>query len=182
MVICGFPGIGKSAISRTYPGVVDLESTPFEKDWNRYCKVISHMNKNYTVLCSSHIDLRKELNKNNINYIYVKPEDNLKEEYIERYKKRGNDEKFISQLEKNWDEYMAILPDENIFELREGEYLLDVLDSIKRYDFEEFEEMDSSAVSAQAPENLRTTIIMSDDNSIEDLKKINESIEYFCVD
>ena len=140
------------------------------------------MNKNYTVLCSSHIDLRKELNKNNINYIYVKPEDDLKEEYIERYKKRGNDKKFISQLEKNWDEYMAILPDENIFELREGEYLLDVLDSIKRYDFEELEEMDSSAVSAQVPEHLNKTIIMSDDNSIEDLKKINESIEYFCVD
>ena len=51
------------------------------------------MNKNYIVLCSSHMDLRKELNKRNINYIYVKPKKELKEEYIERYKKRGNDKK-----------------------------------------------------------------------------------------
>lgn len=181
MIICGFPGIGKSSISRTLPGIVDLESTPFNKNWEIYANVIEHMNKNYIVLCSSHMDLRKELNKRNINYIYVKPKKELKEEYIERYKKRGNDKKFIEQLSDNWDEYMKTLKNENVWELDSEEYLYDVLEKIRLSKYN-FKETDSAAFSSQAPEHLNKLIIMADENAIEDLKENNLSIDYYCVD
>lgn len=181
MIICGFPGIGKSSISRTLPGIVDLESTPFNKNWEIYVNVIEHMNKNYIVLCSSHMDLRKELNKRNINYIYVKPKKELKEEYIERYKKRGNDKKFIKQLYDNWDEYMKTLKNENVWELDSEEYLYDVLEKIRLSKYN-FKETDSAAFSSQAPERLNKIIIMTDENAIEDLKESSLSIDYYCVD
>lgn len=181
MIICGFPGIGKSSISRTLPGIVDLESTPFNKNWEIYANVIEHMNKNYIVLCSSHMDLRKELNKRNINYIYVKPKKELKEEYIKRYKKRGNDKKFIKQLSDNWDEYMKTLKNENVWELDSEEYLYDVLEKIRLSKYN-FKETDSAAFSSQAPERLNKIIIMADENAIEDLKESSLSIDYYCVD
>jgi len=33
-IICGFAGIGKSTLAKNKAGFVDLESTPFEKDWD----------------------------------------------------------------------------------------------------------------------------------------------------
>ena len=42
MIICGYAGIGKSYLAKHFPGVIDLESTPFEKDWNRYLKCAMH--------------------------------------------------------------------------------------------------------------------------------------------
>ena len=54
MIICGFPGVGKSTLAR-FSNWVDLESTPFEKDWVRYAKVAKHMNDNgYNVMVSTH--------------------------------------------------------------------------------------------------------------------------------
>ena len=38
MIICGYAGIGKSYLGHNAVGVIDLESTPFEKDWERYAK------------------------------------------------------------------------------------------------------------------------------------------------
>ena len=42
MIICGYAGIGKSHLAKNFPGVIDLESTPFEKDWDRYLKCAMH--------------------------------------------------------------------------------------------------------------------------------------------
>ena len=47
MIICGFPGVGKSTLAK-FSNWVDLESTPFEKDWVRYAKVAKHMSDNYS--------------------------------------------------------------------------------------------------------------------------------------
>ena len=54
MIICGFPGVGKSTLAK-FSNWVDLESTPFEKDWVRYAKVAKHMSDNgYNVMVSTH--------------------------------------------------------------------------------------------------------------------------------
>jgi len=54
MIICGFPGIRKSTLAK-FSNWVDLESTPFEKDWVRYAKVAKHMSDNgYNVMVSTH--------------------------------------------------------------------------------------------------------------------------------
>lgn len=191
MIICGFPGIGKSSIARTLPGIVDLESTPFNKNWKIYADVIEHMDKNgYTVLVSSHRELREELLNRNINYFYVKPEKNLKEEYLERYKKRGNTKAFINQIKDNWDNYLKSLKGENIVELKSEEYLLDKLDYIKYIKYEELKEdlgaNLSSNFSGFTPENNRKIINLINNRSLDSLKikpkKLPESIDNFVVD
>ena len=195
MIICGFPGVGKSSIARTLPGIVDLESTPFNKNWKIYANVIEHMDKNgYIVLVSSHKELREELRSKKLNYIYVKPKKELKKEYLERYKKRDNKKSFIDQLDKNWDEYMKTLRGENTVELDSGEYLLDKLDYIKYIKYEELKEDDigasgvntSSNFSGFAPENNKTIINLINHRAIDSLKlkpkKLPESIDNFAVD
>ena len=57
MIICGFPGTGKSMMAK-FSQWIDLESTPFERDWERYAKVAKHMSDNgYTVMVSTHEEL-----------------------------------------------------------------------------------------------------------------------------
>lgn len=113
LIICGFAGIGKSTFALKNARVVDLESTPFERDWKRYVKVAKHMADNkYIVLVSCHAELRKELKLQNIQYTLALPNKDKKKEYIERYKNRQNTEAFIKSLHDNWDNFLLILPHE----------------------------------------------------------------------
>jgi len=114
-IICGFAGIGKSMLAKKYPNVVDLESTPFERDWKRYAKVARYMAKNgYIVLVSCHKELREELHDG---YIIAKPAQLDRLEYIKRYKNRGNNEAFVNLMDKKWELFLRLLPNES-------EYLL----------------------------------------------------------
>lgn len=201
MIISGFPGIGKSSICRTIPNYTDLESTPFKKNWEIYVDVIEHMGKNhYNVFVSSHLSLRKELQKRGLNYIFVVPEKNLKDEYIERYKKRGNSKEFIKQISDNWDVYTSEIPGEKVFRLPSETYLYDVLPTLKTLSKTESLKEDiggtfSSNFSGFTPENQRAMVSLIDDQAIEDLKKEPEplaekviedikdiTIEDVCVD
>lgn len=114
-IICGFAGIGKSVLAKKYAGVVDLESTPFERDWKRYATVARHMAKNgYTVLVSCHKEIREELHSG---YIVAKPANLDRKEYLQRYKNRGNDETFIKMMDENWDKFIELLPHESEYVL-----------------------------------------------------------------
>jgi len=129
MIICGFAGIGKSYLGKTYPRFMDLESTPFEKDFDRYAKcAIHYSNQGYCVLVSCHLELRqklKELLGHNYCYncITVFPNENDKEYYIELYKKRGNTEQFIKNLQDNWEIYHKSFLGENVTILDKEETL-----------------------------------------------------------
>ena len=82
LIISGFAGIGKSHLARNGK-IVDLESTPFNKQWELYANVAIHMSNNgYDVAISSHKELREELLKREVNYLFVKPHVELKEEYL----------------------------------------------------------------------------------------------------
>lgn len=114
-IICGFAGIGKSTAAKNIPGVVDLESTPFEKDWNRYVKVAKHMlDSGFVVLLSCHLELRDELQKQGVPYAVAMPQYDDKEEYLRRFKERGNTHDFIALFEKNWEKYLQTLPNETV--------------------------------------------------------------------
>jgi hypothetical protein len=114
-IICGFAGIGKSTLAKKYRNVVDLESTPFEKSWDKYAKVARHMAKNgYTVLLSCHKEIREELHSG---YYIAKPRQLDRIEYINRYKARGNDEAFVTMMNQNWEKFIELLP-------HESEYIL----------------------------------------------------------
>lgn len=104
---------------------MDLESTPFEKDWDRYAKVAKHMSNNgYTVLLSCHKELREFLFRNGIEYTLVFPKKELKDLYLNNYKERGNDEKFIELFNNKWEEFFEVLPHEKDVKIIDG-YLMD---------------------------------------------------------
>lgn len=106
-IVCGFAGIGKSTAAKNNVGVVDLESTPFNKNWKIYADVAVHMaNNGYTVLLSMHKDLRDELNKRAVHYLVAIPPINNKDEYLKRYESRGNTAEFIELLRKNWFDWL----------------------------------------------------------------------------
>lgn len=129
MIICGFAGIGKSYLGRMYPRFMDLESTPFEKDWEKYAKcAIHYSNQGYCVLVSCHIELRKKL-KEILGHDYcfhcitIFPDKENKEYYKELYKKRGNTERFIENLSENWDKYHESFIGDNVAILHNEETL-----------------------------------------------------------
>lgn len=107
MIICGFPGTGKTMMARL-SNWVDLESTPFEKDWWRYAKVAKHMSDNgYTVMVSTHRELLERLEQMEVSYTVVVPPVSDKDIYINRYKQRGNTDDFISTVEENWENWIS---------------------------------------------------------------------------
>ena len=92
MIICGYPGIGKSSIVRHYQGVIDLESSNFKivNDWYKvYVNVAEDLdNQNYIVFLSTHKAVRDELDKRKLNYFIIYPSLDLENEWKERLLKR----------------------------------------------------------------------------------------------
>ena len=95
MIICGYPGIGKSSIAGEN-GCIDLESCNFwvdgrrDPDWAEvYCNIAHDLSEQgYTVFVSSHTLVQNELKKYKDEVFLVFPALDLKEQWIERTKKR----------------------------------------------------------------------------------------------
>ena len=124
-IICGFAGIGKSYLAKHKESFVDLESTPFQKNWDLYSNVAIHMQKNgYTPLLSCHKELRYILKEKNADYVVVIPRKEHKKAYIQRYKERGNDEQFIALFDKMFEVFIDEIEsiEKNIFYL-EKDYM-----------------------------------------------------------
>jgi len=122
-IICGFAGVGKSYLAKNVAGVVDLESTPFKKNWTTYVDVATHMQDNgYTVLLSCHKELRQELKRRNRDYVVVIPAKKDKQNYLHRYECRGNNQAFIDLFTEKWDDFLdEILKEEkNVIVLNNG--------------------------------------------------------------
>ena len=106
MIICGYAGIGKSWLGHHCPNVIDLESTPFEKDWDRYAKCAIHYHKQgYLVLLSCHKEIREKICEL-VPFgqrLTIVPDVSDKEEYRKRYTNRGNSKEIIQLLMDNWD-------------------------------------------------------------------------------
>lgn len=131
MIVCGFAGIGKSTLCKTKPMWIDLESTPFEKNWDMYARVAQHMsNQGYNVMVSCHAYLRRYMHEHGIDYKLVMPCKDLKAEYVARYKKRGNTPAFVESLENNWDSYVEELEWERPIRLGAGKFLADIANCI----------------------------------------------------
>ena len=108
MIICGYAGTGKSTAAKKIPGVVDLESTPFQRDWDTYARVAKHMSDSgYIVLLSCHKEIREKLHEIGVNYFVVFPEKNQKDIYRRRYEERGNTPDFIKTQMDHWDEWVG---------------------------------------------------------------------------
>ena len=115
MIICGFPGIGKSTIARE-ENVIDLESSIFRtgKDgvrpllWEKYyCDTAIELSKqDNTVFVSAHSEVIKYLEKYCSEPVMVMyPVEDLRDEWIERlktrYEKSGSDKDFRAYISTN---------------------------------------------------------------------------------
>lgn len=152
ILIGGFKAIGKSTLSKKYSDVIDLESSNFEYliddelnkipveqrkglknraknpeyPLNYYNALIYNFEKNKTVLFACKKEIVELLNKNNINYYIVYPKENMLEEIINRAKKRGNNEQFVSRITQvYYDDYPKST--DKVIWLQKGQYLEDVL-------------------------------------------------------
>lgn len=109
MIICGFPGTGKSMMAK-FSQWVDLESTPFEKNWLLYAKVAKHMSdQGYTVMVSTHEELIDALEQIEAFYTVVIPDPTDCQEYMHRYERRGNSTDFCKKVYDNWYNWLEAL-------------------------------------------------------------------------
>lgn len=114
-VISAFPASGKSYLFNEHKDsnlvVLDSDSSLFS--WiekgirhpdfpNNYINHIKgNIGKADIIFVSSHDVVRSALNKHQIDYTLIYPQESLKDEYLKRYKDRGNDEGFISMINSN---------------------------------------------------------------------------------
>lgn len=135
LIVCGFPGIGKSYLKTKYgESVSDSDSSTFPKEDFPH-NYINHINnligKKSLILVSTHKEVLDELEKLNVNFIIVYPDRSLKEEYIQRYIDRGSPQPFIDLLSNNWDTFQddIELPRNNAWKVKlgKGEFLSDYL-------------------------------------------------------
>ena len=143
-IISGFPAVGKSVLTKQSNLVVlDSDSSLFSwiKKGERHPdfpgNYIQHIKENVGkadyILVSSHDNVRSALKENNIDYTLVYPSIELKNEYIKRYKDRGNEESFISFIDSKWNEFIEDIEKEThptMLKLVENQYLSDVLEKI----------------------------------------------------
>lgn len=140
-VVAGFPGVGKSVLFKNSNlNVLDSDSSKFlwiepgvrHPDFPQ--NYINHIKVNIGVadiiLVSSHDVVRKALAESGIEYYLVYPDISLKEEYLNRYRQRGNDEKFIALLKSKWEEFILSIEEETfptLLKLSSNQYLSDVI-------------------------------------------------------
>ena len=144
-IISAFPACGKTYFFQKHPEkCIDSDSSLF--NWivgedgikvrnpdfpNNYIQHIKEqMGKYKFVFVSSHYVVRKLLEEHNLKYTLVYPDKSLKEEWIERFKNRGNDSQFIAFIGDNWECFIGEIEEEkfpNKIKLSEKHFLSDVL-------------------------------------------------------
>ena len=108
MIIIGYPGIGKTSISRNGNGYIDLESSSFwidgirYNDWHiPYCNIARNLSEQgYSVFVSSHEVVRKWLRNSHLRKIIVFPALEIRDAWIGRLEKRfdetGSDKDYMA--------------------------------------------------------------------------------------
>lgn len=82
------------------------------------------------VFTSTHDGVIKELMRRNEKFYIVYPYRHCKDEYVERFKKRGNSDEYIKRFMNRWDLFLNNIENlmhVNKIALRRGQYLSDVL-------------------------------------------------------
>ena len=153
--IYSFTASGKTSVAKKYNNVIDMESTLYKYlgsknedetkkgtkrdingQWpNNYFKTLKEVEKKYDYILISDEICDEFLKENNFEFWCVYPNKNLKEEYLERCKKRGNNNDFIEWYAKVWDEWIVKYKNNKLatkhIELKSNQYLEDVLPNLK---------------------------------------------------
>lgn len=134
-LVAAFPGTGKTHFfNRSYTGIVlDSDSSLFHKDDfpENYIRHIKACQDTATIiLISSHKVVRDALVRENLHFTLIYPKEQLKDEYLQRYKMRGSTENFISMMNNNWSNWLFDCHRQigcTHIELESGQYLSDVI-------------------------------------------------------
>ena len=150
-IIAAFPGTGKSYIKNniTFLKTSDSDSTSFSwlvkdgekvrdprfpKNYIRYIKDLYYKNVMDYIFVSTHKEVIQELNDSGLEFVVVYPKRSDKEIYLNRYKERGSDEKFIELLDNLFDSFIDDI-ENNVdesrrIELNHNEYLANIINEI----------------------------------------------------
>lgn len=124
IIVSGFPGVGKSTFYQNYKNsevftVLDSDSSRFSKEHfpNNY---LDYIEKEYVdvtdkakiILVSTHEEVRKGLHQRGLAYHLILPHASLKQEYLERYRKRGSNDAFVSLVDSSWLAFTRVLEHE----------------------------------------------------------------------
>lgn len=134
-IISAFPGVGKTffhnkhkettldsdssefswTITKEYNGGdgnegygyhdIKVKNPNFPKNYIEHIK--ENIGKYEYIFVSSHKEVREALYDNCIFFYLVYPEENRKDEFIQRYKNRGNNETFIRLVESKWKDWLT---------------------------------------------------------------------------
>jgi len=141
VIICGFPGIGKSYAAKKR-GWHDSDSSQFS--WVSHGEIPRVPNPEFPanyifhiaclegpVLASSHSVVRNALVQANLSFSVCYPARQCLAEYLERYRQRGSPESFVILLASNWDNWLGEMENEtratHHLVLGPGQYLDDAL-------------------------------------------------------
>ena len=134
LLCSAFPGTGKTYFfNNSDKTVLDSDSSTFDKSQfpANYIKYIKdNIGKVKLIFISSHKIVRDALVENGLDFVLVYPSPDLKDDYIQRYKKRGNAEGFVDLLLNNWDNWMIELENQKgcrRIVLQKGQYISDVI-------------------------------------------------------
>lgn len=121
-VIAAFPGTGKTYYFQNHNNCLDSDSSDYSwikdsdgkntKDRNPDFPInyIQHIKDNIGkvefIFVSSHDVVRDALVASGIEFTFIYPNIDLKDEYIERFKHRGSPDGFINLLDKNWNNWI----------------------------------------------------------------------------
>lgn len=202
MIVSAFAGVGKTTLAQKYgKDVIDLESGDFRwlnndgteqsKGSQRvqnprfpinYLEAIKAANQKYkVVLISQHEVIRKCLDAVKLDYILAYPDMSMKEEFVERYRKRGNNENFIRLISTEWEKWIQALDSVQTHSkivLQKGQYLSDYVVELGLEEYKEQEEKQEEAsqqqqIETKVPEEVidkvTEQIVETVDNSVEKL-------------
>ena len=145
IIICGFPGVGKTTVANNRRNILDAESSALSWVWNpeepdarkrneefprNYINFLEEsLDKYDVIMASSHKDVREQMQYSGMQYIIVAPRRELKNEYLIRYLQRGSDIDFIELLNEKWDEFLTDIENDGapVIWLNRNENLADVL-------------------------------------------------------
>lgn len=133
LVCSAFCGTGKTYICNNINNVIEFECWKYDNDnfpSNYINDIKLQIGKVDIIFISTNPVVLKQLNRSGIDITLVYPRNELKQEYLERYKQRGSSKDFIEMIDKNWYNWLDEINNQtycNHIILDSGEYLLEKL-------------------------------------------------------
>lgn len=141
IIISAFPGTGKTTFTKNVNQsmrVTDSDSSQFPKDNfpANYIEHIKSLKDQGVNVCfvSSHKAVREALVAEGLDFYLVYPNSQCKEEYMTRYRNRGNDNAFLELMENNFELFVEDCRKQTHcihVVLGNGGYIVDAMESIQ---------------------------------------------------